>query len=92
MTTEYGFNQLKLKQTSMKKWKLKYEKFEIQNYFLELQPDISIKVKSGMTDARKNYSNKYTCHFRSVCKLEEETIQNDLVRNYYSYEIVIYMP
>ena len=48
----------------------------MQNYLLELQPDISIKVRSGMTDPRKNYSNKYTCHFCSVCKLEEETIHN----------------
>ena len=29
-----------------------------------------------MNDAPKNYSNKDTCHFCSVCKLEEETIHN----------------
>ena len=57
MITEYGFYQLKLKQTSMKKiQELKYEKFEIQNYLLELQPDIApkeFKVRSEMTDVRK---------------------------------------
>ena len=54
MITEYGFNQLKSKQTSMKKiQELKYEKFEMQNYLLELQPDIAheaFKVRSGMTN------------------------------------------
>ena len=57
---------------------LKYEKFEIQNYLLELQPYIAreaFKV-SGMIDVRKNYSNKYNCHLCPVCKLEEETMHH----------------
>ena len=35
-------------------------KIEIQNYLLELQPDVAreaFKVRSGMTDVRKNHSN-----------------------------------
>ena len=52
--TGYGFNLLKSKQTSMKKLhELTYEKFEIQNFLLELQPDIvhkTFKVRSGMID------------------------------------------
>ena len=39
---------------------LKHEKFEIKNYLLELQPDIAreaFKVRSGMIDVQKNYSN-----------------------------------
>ena len=78
--TGYGFNLLKSKQTSMKKLhELTYEKFEIQNYLLELQPDIAreaFKVRSGMIDVRKNYSNKYNCHLCPVCKLEEETMHH----------------
>ena len=31
-----------------------------------------------MTDVRKNYSKKYSCHLFLVCKLEEETV-HDLV-------------
>ena len=77
--TEYGFNECKSKQSSMKKLQeLKYEKFEIQNYLLELQPDIAreaFKV-SGMIDVRKNYSNKYNCHLCPVCTLEEETMDH----------------
>ena len=56
---------------------LTYEKFEIQNYLLELQPDIAreaFKVRSGMIDVRKNYSNKYSCDICAVCKLEEEAM------------------
>ena len=56
---------------------LKYKNFEIQNYLLELQPDIArdaFKVRSGMTDVRKNHSNKYNCHLCPMCKLEEETM------------------
>ena len=75
--TEYRLNQFKSKQTSMKKLQeLKYEKFEIQNQLLELQPDIArevFKVRSGKVDVRKNYSNKYNCHLCPVCKLEEES-------------------
>ena len=55
------------------------EKFEIQNYLLELQPDIAreaFKVRSGMIDVRKNYSNKCNCHLCPVCKLEEETMHH----------------
>ena len=55
------------------------EKLEIQNYLLELQPDIAreaFKVRSGMIDVRKNYSNKYNCHLCPVCKLEEETMHH----------------
>ena len=58
---------------------LTYEKFEIQNYLLELQPDIAreaFKVRSGLIDVRKNYSNKYNCHLCPVCKLEEETMHH----------------
>ena len=54
-------------------------KIEIQNYLLELQPDVAreaFKVRSGMTDVRKNYSNKHSCHLCLVCKLEEETIHH----------------
>ena len=53
MKNEYGFDELKLKQTTMKKiQKLKYEKFETQNHLLQLQPDIAheaFKVRSGCT-------------------------------------------
>ena len=55
---------------------LKYRKFEVQNYLLELQPYIAreaFKVRGGMTDVQTNYSNKYSCHLCPVCKLEKET-------------------
>ena len=58
---------------------LTYEKFEIQNYLLELQPDIvhkTFKVRSGMIDVWKNYSNKYNCHLCPVWKLEEKTMHH----------------
>ena len=58
---------------------LTYEKFEIQNYLLELQPDIAhktYKVRSGMIDVWKNYSNKYNRHLCPVWKLEEETMHH----------------
>ena len=35
----------------------------------------------GMIDVRKNYSNKYNCHLRPVCKLEEETMHHLLACN-----------
>ena len=63
---------------------LKHEKFEIKNYLLELQPDIAreaFKVRSGMIDVRKNYSNKYNCHLCPVCKSEEETMCHVVARN-----------
>ena len=50
---------------------LKYEKFEIKNYLLQLQPDIAreaLKVRSGMTDVQKTYSNKHNCYLCPVCK------------------------
>ena len=53
----------------------------IWDYLFELQPDIAreaFKVGSRMTDVRKNYSKKYSCHLCLVCKLEEETM-HDLV-------------
>ena len=49
------------------------------NYLLEIQPDIAheaFKVRKGMIDVRKNYSNKYNCHLCPVCKLEEETMHH----------------
>ena len=62
LITEHGFNELKSKQTSMKKiQELKCEKFEIQNYLLELQPDRAreaFKVTNRMTDVQKHYSKK----------------------------------
>ena len=53
----------------------------IWDYLFELQPDIAreaFEVRSRMTDVRKNYSKKYSCHLCLVCKLEEETM-HDLV-------------
>ena len=89
MITEHGFNQLKSKQNCMKKiQELKYEKYEIQNYLFELQPNIApetFKVRSGMTDVRKNYSNKRSYHLCPVCKLEEE-IMHRLVDMNMSFE------
>ena len=49
------------------------------NYLLEIQPDIAheaFKVRKGMIDVRKNYSNKCNCHLCPVCKLEEETMHH----------------
>ena len=49
------------------------------NYLLEIQPDIAheaFKVRKGMIDVRKNYSNKYNCHLCPVCKLEKETMHH----------------
>ena len=63
---------------------LKYEKFDIQNYLLELQPDIAseaFKVRSGMIDVRKNYLNKNNCHLRLLCKFEEVTMNNFVACN-----------
>ena len=53
----------------------KYEKYELQNYVLELQPDIAreaFKVRTRVTDIQKNYLSKHSCQLCPVCKLEEE--------------------
>ena len=62
MITEYGFNQLKSKQTSMKKiQELKYEKLEIQNYLLELHPDIAQLSPLSSMPIRKRNNASFGC-------------------------------
>ena len=77
----YGFNQLKLKKIYYEKkiQEQKYEKYELQNYVLELQPDIAreaFKVRTRVTDIQKNYLNKHSCHLCPVCELEVEAMHH----------------
>ena len=73
MITEYGFNQLKSKQTSKKNTRTEIWKI--------WDAKLLISTSTKMTDVWKNYSNKHSCHPCPVCKLEEETIYHLVVCN-----------